>query len=128
MHPSSTAMDRRVVDLFGIELPILRAPMASPLHRRALHTTKENETALTNVFTGRPARSIVNRLVREVGPLSVDAPPFPTASAAIAPLRARAEANDSADFTSLWCGQAARLAREEPAGALTKRLAREASW
>jgi nitronate monooxygenase len=96
------------------------------VHRAALSTAKDNGTALTNVFTGRPARGIINRVMREVGPLSDLAPEFPLAASAIAPLRSRGEANGSADFTSLWAGQAAPLAREMPAGELTRHLAHDA--
>jgi len=98
----------------------------SPIHRQALKDTKDNETAITNVFTGRPARAIVNRFVREVGPMSDTAPKFPHAAAAVAPLRAKSEIAGSADFTPLWSGQSARLGRELPAADLTKQLAAEA--
>ena len=97
----------------------------SPIYRQALKAAKDNETALTNVFTGRPARGIVNRLVREVGPMSKLAPDFPLAAAALAPLRAKSEMAGSGDFTPLWAGQAARLSRELPAAELTKQLAEE---
>src|SRR5215831_1809845 len=96
----------------------------SPLHRRAI--TKDNQSAITNVFTGRPARSIVNRLMREVGPMSDVAPQFPLAAAAIAPLRTKSEMAGSVDFSPLWSGQAARLGRELPAAELTKQFAAEA--
>jgi nitronate monooxygenase len=95
----------------------------SPVHREALK--KENQTAITNDFTGRPARGIVNRIVREVGPMSDVAPEFPLASGAIAPLRSKSETARSEDFIPLWSGQAARLGRELPAGELTRRLAAE---
>jgi nitronate monooxygenase len=97
----------------------------APAHRAALGRAKDNETALTNVFTGRPARAIVNRLVAEVGPMAA-APAFPLAAGAIGPLRAKAEAAGRADFSPLWSGQAARLGRAMPAGELTKQLAAEA--
>jgi nitronate monooxygenase len=98
-----------------------------PVHREALQHAGDDDTMITNVFTGRPARGIVNRLMREQGPLSSAAPAFPSAGAALAPLRAKAEAAGSGDFTNLWSGQAARLAhRSLPAGELTRRLAREA--
>jgi len=105
----------------------LRCPEAqiSPIHRQALKDAKDNETAITNVFTGRPARGIVNRLMREVGPMSDVAPGFPLAVAAVAPLGAKSEMAGSADFTPLWAGQAARLNRELPAAELTRRLAEE---
>jgi nitronate monooxygenase len=95
----------------------------SSVHRRALMNAKDNQTVLTNVFSGRPARGILNRIVREVGPLSKLAPEFPLAGRTLAPLRAKSEAMDSDEFVPLWSGQAARLARELPAGELTARLA-----
>ena len=95
------------------------------MHRAALKTAKDDSTALTNLFTGRPARGIVNRVMREIGPLSADAPAFPTAGGALAPLKAKAEAAGSGDFSSLWSGQAAALGREVGAGELTRRLAGE---
>jgi nitronate monooxygenase len=98
----------------------------SPIYRQALKDAKDNETAITNVFTGRPARGIVNRLIREVGPISDVAPEFPLAASALAPLRAKSEMAGSADFTPFWSGQAARLSRELPAAELTKQLAAEA--
>jgi nitronate monooxygenase len=105
----------------------LRCPEAQigPLYRQALKDAKDNETAITNVFTGRPARAIVNRFMREVGPMSDLTPEFPLVAAALAPLRAKSEMAGSADFTSLWSGQAARLSRELPAAELTRQLAAE---
>lgn len=95
-------------------------------HKAALGSAKDDSTALTNIFTGRPARGIVNRVMREVGPLSGMAPDFPLAGGALAPLRAASEPKGSGDFMSLWSGQAARLGREMPAGELTRTLAAEA--
>jgi nitronate monooxygenase len=80
----------------------------SPLYRAALKQAEGHDTVLTNVFTGRPARGIVNRAVRELGPMSAEAPAFPTATNAMLPLRQKAEAAGSADFTSLWSGTAVR--------------------
>jgi nitronate monooxygenase len=97
----------------------------SPLYRQALKATRDNQTAITNVFTGRPARAIVNRFMREVGPMCDVAPEFPLAAAALAPLRAKSELAGSTDFSPLWSGQAARLGREFPAAELTKHLAAE---
>ena len=98
----------------------------APLHREALRGEHRRETALTNVFTGRPARGIVNRVMRELGPLSPLAPAFPLAGGALAPLRAAAEPAGSDDFMSLWSGQSAALGRDLPAGELTRALAAEA--
>ena len=98
----------------------------SALHLQALRNAADDATMITNVFTGRPARGIVNRMMRELGPISSYAPAFPLAAGALAPLRASAERSHSGDFTNLWSGQAARLAREMPAAELTRLLAREA--
>jgi nitronate monooxygenase len=92
------------------------------VHRRALHTP-ERLTALTNLFTGRPARGIVNRLMVDLGPLLEFAPAFPTAGTALGPLRAAAEAAGRDDFTPLWAGQSFPLAKPMSAAALTRRLA-----
>jgi nitronate monooxygenase len=93
----------------------------SALHRQAL-TSGDDATAITNLFTGRPARGIVNRLMAEVGPLSDMAPAFPTAGAALAPLRAAAEAAGRGDFSPLWAGQAFRLAKPMSSADLTRSL------
>ena len=77
----------------------------SPTYRAALKSPDAQHTALTNLFTGRPARGIVNRLMRELGPLSALAPAFPTAVNALAPLRAAAEQAGRGDFSPLWSGQ-----------------------
>lgn len=96
----------------------------SAVHRAALKSDAARVTALTNLFTGRPARSIVNRIMRDLGPIS-DAPPaFPLATSAMAPLRAEAEAQGSGDFSPLWAGQNASGCREIPAAELTRQLMR----
>jgi len=97
------------------------------LHLKALDSAVDDDTIVTNVFTGRPARGIVNRLISEVGPMSSATPGFPLAAPAVAPLRAKSEPSGSSDFMSLWSGQAASLARRRiPAGELTRMLAAEA--
>ncbi len=98
----------------------------SDLHKDALRASRDEDSVLTNVFTGRPARGLKNRLVEEVGPISPDAPAFPLAAGSVAPLRAKAEKAGSADFSPLWSGQAGPLARAMPAGELTAALADEA--
>ena len=100
--------------------------LISDLHRAALRDARDDDTALTNVFSGRPARGLMNRVMREVGPMSDAAPSFPTAGGALAPLKAKAEAAGSSDFSSLWSGQAASLARETGAADLTRQLAEDA--
>jgi nitronate monooxygenase len=91
------------------------------MYRGALNSA-DRATAITNLFTGRPARGIVNRLMAEVGPLSDLAPAFPTAGGALGPLRSAAEAAGRDDFTPLWAGQAFQLATPMSAAALTRSL------
>jgi nitronate monooxygenase len=95
----------------------------SALHRAALQGEQAAHTALTNLFSGRPARGIVNRLMRELGPLNALAPDFPLASAALAPLRAAAEARGCSDFSPLWAGQNTSGCRPVGAAQLTRALA-----
>jgi nitronate monooxygenase len=97
----------------------------SAVHKQAL-AHPGRETAITNVLTGRPARGVVNRFMREQGPMDKDAPDFPRGRPAIAPLRAEAEAAGSGDFSPLWSGQAAVLPETMGAGALTRILAADA--
>ena len=93
------------------------------VHRRALGSDRAAHTVLTNVFTGRPARGIVNRLIRELGPMSARVPAFPLATAAVMPLRAAAEAHGSDDFSPLWAGQNTSGCADVPARDLTRQLA-----
>jgi nitronate monooxygenase len=97
----------------------------STVHRAALKSEAARVTALTNLFTGRPARGILNRLMRELGPISSAAPAFPLAAPAIAPLRAKAESLGSGDFSPLWAGQNTTGCKEISAGLLTRELARD---
>ena len=93
----------------------------SASHHKALRTAKESETAVTNIFTGRPARGILNRVMRELGPICDKAPAFPLAGGALMPLRAKGEA----DFSNLWAGQAFTLGVEMTTAELTRHLAQE---
>jgi nitronate monooxygenase len=97
----------------------------SKVHRAALKSDAARHTALTNVFTGRPARGILNRVMRDLGPMSDQTPEFPLGTSAIAPLRAKAEAQGSGDFSPLWSGQNATGCREAPAAEITRALAAE---
>ncbi|MFJ7316519.1 NAD(P)H-dependent flavin oxidoreductase [Pseudomonas sp. NPDC098747] len=91
----------------------------SAAHHKALRTAKESETAITNIFTGRPARGILNRVMRELGPMSAKAPAFPLAGGALMPLRAK----DDAQFANLWAGQAFPLGQDLSSAELTRQLA-----
>jgi nitronate monooxygenase len=99
----------------------------SAVHRDAIASEDARHTALTNLFTGRPARAIVNRLMREIGPMTAMAPEFPLAAEAILPLRARAEARGRADFSPLWAGQNVTGCKAIPAAALTRELTERVS-
>jgi nitronate monooxygenase len=94
----------------------------SAVHRAALMSEAAHRTALTNGFTGRPARAILNRFMKAVGPISAAAPAFPLAATAITPLRARAEGLGSGDFWPMWSGQNASGCKEIPAAQLTREL------
>lgn len=95
----------------------------SAVHRAALQSKAVKHTALTNLFSGRAARGIVNRFMRECGPMNAKVPDFPLASTAVAALRAAAEQKGVADFSPLWCGQNASGCKAIPAAKLTKQLA-----
>lgn len=128
-----------LAEWLGVEWPIIQAPMAgvqvgtayllcpeattSAVHRAALQGPAAGHTALTRLFSGRPARGIINRLMRELGPMNEVASAFPHASAAVAPLRAAAEAQGSGEFSPLWAGQNVSGCRAVPAAELTGWLA-----
>lgn len=95
----------------------------SAVHRAALASPAARHTTLTNIFTGRPARGIVNRAIRELGPMNPQAPAFPLAALAMAALRARCESQGSGDFSPLWSGQNNSGCRTVPAAELTRELA-----
>ena len=100
--------------------------LISDLHRAELHRAQDDLTALTNLFTGRPARGLLNKIMGAKGPMSNKTPPFPTAGANLAPLKAAAEKIGSVDFSSLWAGQSAALCKEMGAAELTRTLAANA--
>ena len=91
--------------------------------RVALAQARDDATVITNVMTGRPARGVANRVMREIGPISPDAPAFPHSATALGPLKTAAEKLGKVDFTNLWAGQAVRMGREMPATELTRALA-----
>ena len=97
----------------------------SPLYLQALQQSANKQTALTNLFSGRPARGILNRYLEESGPMSDAAPAFPYAATLVAPLRAASERAGSVDYMQLWAGQAAALGRSMPADRFTRKLAED---
>jgi nitronate monooxygenase len=107
----------------GTAYLLCKEASTSAVHRAALKSPQSRLTALTNVYTGRPARGVVNRLMREIGPISPAAPPFPLATAAVSALRAKAESQGSGDFSPLWAGQNVSGCGEISATLLTRQLA-----
>ena len=95
----------------------------SPLHRRAIKENNPPTTTLTNLFSGRPARAIINRVIKELGPINQEAPEFPLAAKAMSTLRKVAERNNSSDFSPLWCGQNTQACESLPAYEQTLKLA-----
>jgi len=102
----------------------LRCPesLTSAVHRRLLADAGPEDSVFTNLFSGGLARGLRNRLIEQLGPVSDLAPPFPYASAALAPLRAKAEADGRGDYSPLWAGQGVGLAGDGPAEEVTARL------
>jgi nitronate monooxygenase len=108
----------------GTSYLLCQEATTSAVHRRALEATDARHTAVTNVFTGRPARGIVNRMIRELGPMRTDVPAFPLPYDALAPLRRQAEALGRNDFSPMWAGQNTTGCQPGSAFDLTRSLAR----
>jgi len=79
------------------------------IHGGWLESAADDATAITNIFSGRPARGFVNEIVRLLGPISYHAPPFPTAGIDLKPLQQHAESCGRANYSMMWSGQAASL-------------------
>jgi nitronate monooxygenase len=116
-----------VLGAAGVQLgtAYLRCPESKAIApaKAAIAAARDDSTVITNVMTGRPARGVINLVMREVGPVSPDAPAFPHSAIALGPLKVAAEKLGRVDFTNLWAGQAVRLGREMPAAELTRALA-----
>ena len=98
----------------------------SPLYRQALEASSDTSTAITNVFSGRPARGILNSYIKETGPMTESALAFPYAATLVAPLRAASERSGSQQYMQMWSGQAAKLVKPMPADQFTRELAADA--
>jgi nitronate monooxygenase len=106
----------------------LRSPesLIGPAHRAALDAVEAERTVFTNVYTGGLARGIRTRLIDDLGPIRPEAPQYPLAARALAPVAKSAKARGEAGFAPMWAGQAARLASALPARELTEALGRDA--
>ena len=122
---------KAALDLGAIAVQVGTAYLLCPeaatteIHRRALESEASRHTALTNVFSGRPARAIVNRAIEELGPMQDSMPEFPLPVSAIAPLRAKAEERGLGDFSPMWAGQNTSGCKSIPATELTRSLVAE---
>ncbi len=121
---AALALGAAAVQIGTAYLPCPESLIAQP-YREALQSPRAAQTLFTNLFSGGLARGIPNRLIDELGAINSVAPSYPHASAAIAPLRKAAEERGLGDFSAMWAGQAAPLARAESAKDLTERLGRE---
>ncbi len=100
--------------------------LVSPIYRETLQKSAGHPTAIANVFSGRPSRCLVNRMVAEIGPMSRDAPEFPCGFSATAALRAHAESRGATDFSAHFRGQGSLPANRVSAGTLTRELVADA--
>jgi nitronate monooxygenase len=116
------ALGASAVQLGTAYLHTPEAPI-SDVHRSRL---REGRTVFTNLLTGGLARGLHGRLMDELGSVRSEAPPYPLASAALAPIRAAAEGRGEYGFGPMWAGQSAPLGEALPAAELTRKLAAEA--
>jgi NAD(P)H-dependent flavin oxidoreductase YrpB (nitropropane dioxygenase family) len=127
MRSELSAIKAQTDKLFNVNFFCHATPTPSAEREAAWRAALKGETAchtaLTNLFSGRPSRGIVNRIMKELGPINTTVPAFPLAAAAMAPLRSNAEGRGSGDFSPLWSGQNASGCKEIPAGRLTRELA-----
>lgn len=96
-------------------------------YKQAILSAHEDQTQITRAFSGRPARGIVNRFMKEIESPNngVEIPHFPLQNLLTRPLRKEAAKQGRAEFLSLWSGQGPRLARRQSASELVARLVRE---
>ncbi|MGF1706864.1 NAD(P)H-dependent flavin oxidoreductase [Enterovibrio baiacu] len=95
----------------------------SALHRAAIQDSKGGDTAITNIFSGRPARGIMNRAMTELGCINDLAPTFPYSSIEMGQLRGHFEKLGKSDFSPLWSGENMTGCKEVSAETLTRELA-----
>lgn len=94
--------------------------------RLAIETAGDEATRLTRAFTGRYARGVENRFMRELHAVQDEVPAYPVQNRLTQPLRAAAAKAGDAEMISLWAGQGVRLAQPGDAGDLVRRWWREA--
>jgi nitronate monooxygenase len=99
---------------------------ASEIHKAALQSPAARTTVLTRLFSGRPARGILNDLVRDLAAAEDQVPGYPVQNALMKSIRSGAYAQCDVEHASLWAGQAANLARRQSAGDYLTALIAEA--
>jgi nitronate monooxygenase len=99
----------------------------APAYKDAILGAAEDETRITRAFSGRPARGIGNRLLRDFEADSSAILPFPLQNVLTRPLRAEATKRNRSEYLSLWAGQGLRMARRTSAAELVAQLERELS-
>lgn len=95
------------------------------IHKASLMQSDGSNTALTNLFSGRPARGIQNRYMNELYELENNMPDFPLMNTLTGPLRKHGASTGSPDFVAQWSGQAAALNRQTTVTELIKTLVEE---
>ena len=98
---------------------------AHPLYRRALNEARADKTQITHAFSGRPARGLENRYLREMAGHEDTYPDFPILNTLTGPLRKASANQNNPDFMSLWSGQSAAMSRNLPASELIQLLVTE---
>ncbi len=98
----------------------------APVYRAALLEARDEDTRVTDAFSGRPARGLANRYIEEMAPHKGSLPEFPLMNTLTGPLRKESAARGSGDFVSLWSGQAVGLNRETDARTLMETLVAQA--
>ena len=98
---------------------------AHPLYRRALNEARDDQTRITHAFSGRPARGLENRYLREMAGHEAIYPDFPILNTLTGPLRKASAKGNNTDFMSLWSGQSAVMSRNLPASELIQLLVKE---
>ncbi len=97
----------------------------TPAQRSAMAGAQASDTRLTRIFSGRPARGIINDAMRALAPHEADIPAYPIQNALMGPVRRAAAQAGDAEYIALWAGQGVGAARALAAGALAQALAQE---
>lgn len=98
---------------------------APRVHKERVLAAREDETLITEKFSGKPARGLANRYMREMDSRAAPQLPFPAQNALIGKLRAAAAKTGNPDFVAMWAGQGVAMSRALPAAELVGALEAE---